>query len=428
MSAMGSFKRQPLASVKAPVWTFRSQFRAGAFGWRSDLPIKRIKEAVAEIKKAARKDKVLGAEGAVIFLEKVSGALAHVDSSSGAIGTAVNRAIETLAPIVSQAPASDDVRDKWLERLWRAIEDDEIPYIELLPDHWGELCVTPERASRWADRLIEVVRLTWSPDLPRGGVFKGTTACLSALFSAGRHEELLNLLDLAPYKFWPDRRWGVQALIAQGQTAAAIRYAEDTRGLNQPDSRISGACEEILRAEGQWREAYDRYAIEANRHSTYLATFQAITSKYPQIEPKTVLGDLVSRASGDEGKWFAAAKSAGLLTEAAELAQRYPCDPKTLTRATRDFAASNPEFARAVGLAALKWLLRGYGYDLTTLDVVTALEHTLEAARNDGSEADALCEIRRLVDQHQGADHSTVALLRRKLEESAPKEGEFCRG
>ena len=85
MSAMGSFKRQPLASVKAPVWTFRSQFRAGAFGWRSDLPIKRIKEAVAEIKKAARKDKVLGAEGAVIFLEKVSGALAHVDSSSGAM-------------------------------------------------------------------------------------------------------------------------------------------------------------------------------------------------------------------------------------------------------------------------------------------------------------------------------------------------------
>ena len=42
------------------------------------LPIKRIKEAVAEIKKAARKDKVLGAEGAVIFLEKVSGALARL--------------------------------------------------------------------------------------------------------------------------------------------------------------------------------------------------------------------------------------------------------------------------------------------------------------------------------------------------------------
>jgi hypothetical protein len=68
------------------------------------LAIKRIKQAVAEIKKATRKDKVLGAEGAVIFLEKVSGALEHVDSSSGAIATAVNRAIETLVPNVRQAP------------------------------------------------------------------------------------------------------------------------------------------------------------------------------------------------------------------------------------------------------------------------------------------------------------------------------------
>ena len=400
-----------MASLEAHVWTFRSQFRGGAFGWRSDLPIKRIKEAVAEIKKAARKDKVLGAEGAVIFLEKVSGALAHVDSSSGAIGMAVNRAIDTLAPIVSQAPASDDLRDKWLERLWRAIEDDDIPYIELLPDHWGELCVTSERASRWADRFIDGVRF------PRGGFFKGTAACLSALFSAGRHEELLNLLDLAPYKFWHNRRWGVQALIAQGQTEAAIRYAEDTRGLNQPDSRISRACEEILLSEGRWREAYDRYAIEANRHSTYLATFQAMTSKYPQIVPKTVLRDLVSRTPGDEGKWFAAAKSAGLLIEAAELAQRYPCDPKTLTRAARDFAITNPEFGRMVGLAALKWLLSGYSYDLTTHDVVNALDYTLEAARNNGCEADTLCTIRWLADQHQGADHTTVAMLRRKLDE-----------
>src|SRR6516165_2374645 len=97
--------QQRMPAANAHDWTFRSRFRASAFGWRSDLPINRIKEAVAEIKKAARKDKVLGAEGAVIFLEKVSGALAHVDSSSGAIGTAVNRAIDTLAPIVSQAPA-----------------------------------------------------------------------------------------------------------------------------------------------------------------------------------------------------------------------------------------------------------------------------------------------------------------------------------
>ncbi len=251
-----------MAAVKAHVWTFRSQFRTGAFGWRSDLPVKRIKDAVAEIKKAARKDVVLAAEGAVIFLEKVSGAIGSLTARPAPLH-AVNRAIETLVPVIAQAPASDGLRDKWLERLWRAIDDDGIPYIELLPDHWGVLCVTPERASRWADHFIECVRMTWSPDLPRGGGFKGTSACLSALFSAGRHGDLLDLLDLAPHKFWYDRRWGVRALAAQGKTAQAIRFAEDTRGLNQSGSRISGACEEIMLSEGLWREAYDRYAFEA---------------------------------------------------------------------------------------------------------------------------------------------------------------------
>jgi hypothetical protein len=146
-----------MTAAKAHNWTFRSRFLANAFGWRSDLPIKRIKEAVAEIKKATRKDKILGAEGAVLFLEKVSGALEHVDSSSGAIGTAVNRAIETLVPIVAQAPASDTLRDKWLERLWCAIEDDAMPYIELLP-------IT---GANYASR----------PSAPRGGRIVSSRSC-----------------------------------------------------------------------------------------------------------------------------------------------------------------------------------------------------------------------------------------------------------
>jgi len=41
-----------MPTVMAYGWTFRSRFRTSAFGLRSDLPIKRIKEAVAEIKKA----------------------------------------------------------------------------------------------------------------------------------------------------------------------------------------------------------------------------------------------------------------------------------------------------------------------------------------------------------------------------------------
>ena len=142
-----------------------------------------------------------------------------------------------------------------------------------------------------------------------------------------------------------------------------------------------------------------------------------MTSKYPQIEPKAILGDLVDRTSGDEGKWFVAAKSAGLLDEAAELANTSPCDPKTLTRAARDFAASKPEFARSVGLAALQWLLCGCGYELTAQDVVDALSHTLEAARHNGSEADTVRRVQLLVDRYPKAERTIVALLRRRLDE-----------
>lgn len=41
----------------------------------------------------AKKEPLVAAEGAVLFLERVSPAIEHVDGSSGAIGSAVNRAM-----------------------------------------------------------------------------------------------------------------------------------------------------------------------------------------------------------------------------------------------------------------------------------------------------------------------------------------------
>lgn len=137
-------------------WEFKARFRGRAFGWRSQPAIQRVKEAVNEIRKVARRDPILGAEGAVLFLERVSGALEQVDSSSGAIGTAVNRAIEELVPIIAGAPAGTGTRQQWLDRLFQAHADDGIPYIELLADHWGELCASSEIASAWADELIGI--------------------------------------------------------------------------------------------------------------------------------------------------------------------------------------------------------------------------------------------------------------------------------
>ena len=183
-----------MAKTERHKWVFSARFRRHAFGWRSQPAIKRIREAVSEIKKVARKDKVLAADGAVLFLQKLSPALEHIDSSSGAIGAAVNHAITALVPTIAEAPADTSTRDAWLERLWDAYQDDGIPYIELLGDYWGELCASRETASRWADRLIGPCKVAWRPDPNLRGFFEGTTHCLSALLAAGRYEELLDLL------------------------------------------------------------------------------------------------------------------------------------------------------------------------------------------------------------------------------------------
>lgn len=66
------------------------------------------------------------------LLEKLSRALEQIDSSSGALGTAVNRAIDTLVPIIAKPDVDQRVRQRWLEHLWDAVQNDEIPYIEPL--------------------------------------------------------------------------------------------------------------------------------------------------------------------------------------------------------------------------------------------------------------------------------------------------------
>jgi hypothetical protein len=97
------------SSASAPQWAFRTRLRRGAFGWRgSRTAIARIDEALAEIRAVARKDSVLAAEGAVLFLES-------------------------------------------------------------LGDRWGELCVTPERASRRADTLLPTFKRV--ADERKRGVF-----------------------------------------------------------------------------------------------------------------------------------------------------------------------------------------------------------------------------------------------------------------
>jgi hypothetical protein len=106
----------------------------------------------------------------------------------------------------------------------------------------------------------------------------------------------------------------------------------------------------------------------------------------------------VARTPGDEGKWFAAAKEAGFCELAIELAIASPCDPKTLARAARDFAETNPVFALKAGLAALYWLDKGYGYEITGADVWAAYSNTMKAAERLGRRDEVRERIRTSID------------------------------
>lgn len=91
------------------------------------------------------------------------------------------------------------VREKWLERLFDAVQEDDPPYIESLGEHWGALCGDPTLASQWADRLLPLLHHVMADR--RNGTYpyaKAGTLCYSALLHAGRLDELLAVLALDP--------------------------------------------------------------------------------------------------------------------------------------------------------------------------------------------------------------------------------------
>lgn len=83
--------------------------------------------------------------------------------------------------------------------------------------------------------------------------------------------------------------------------------------------------------------------------------------------------------------------------EALALASRTPCDPKTLARAARDLADDRPAFAVGAVLLAIHWLVEGYGYEITGLDVWAAYSSAMKAAAKTGSIAETRERIKSLV-------------------------------
>ena len=147
------------AVVSERKWQFKTKFRARAYGWRgSSLAIIRLKEAVSEIKAVAKSDPVVAGGGAVALMERIWPAFQDIDTSSGALGTAVARTLGELIPVLIDAPADHSTRSKWLERLFEAVQNDGVEYLAPVEDRWGEIARYPDLINEYADRLIGTVR------------------------------------------------------------------------------------------------------------------------------------------------------------------------------------------------------------------------------------------------------------------------------
>ena len=401
------------AKTDATPWAFRTRFRRGAFGWKgTQLAIGRINEALTEIRAVARHDPARAAEGAVLLLEKLSPALCQIDSSSGALGNATYATVQELAPLISNAPVSAPMRQKWLDRLSEAIQEDDPPYIESLGDHWGELCATQELASAWADQILPTLKNVLR-ERKRGtyAFFSGTTLCYSALFKADRHDQILELLAMDPRPIWPYLVWGAKVLATRGQIDQAIAYLRERAGSTTSETSIARFAEEELLKAGRRAEAFNQYALFANQANTHIATFRALAKKYPELAEDKLLAHLVASTPNEPGKWFAAAKTLKLFDQATRLAWASPCDPKTLNRAARDHLKTQPAFAMQCALAALHWMSMGHGYELTGMDVQDAHRLAIEAAAKALQTEQALATIEQVL----APDRPMAVWLQRSL-------------
>ena len=397
-------------------WAFRPGMRAGAFGWRgSAKAIDRLNLANSEIRAVNRADPVTAAEGVVVLAELIWPAFEQIDTSSGALGSAVRRTLEDLVPVLIKAPADEPTRAHWLERLRQAILDDGVDYLATISDRFGEIAAFPTLMRLHADRDLDLIREAWT-DHARFSHVATATLTLSCLLEAGRHDELLALLDVRKTRLWFDEKFAAEALLRQGREEAALaRAAALLDGDRQPwgGHEIARFCEAILVRQGKADEAYRRFGLPTAAGNTWLAMWRDLVRRYPDRDARSLLEDLIA-LYGRKGKWFAAAKTAGYLDIALDCAADQEAAPATLIRAARDFEVKNPAFAAQVALHAIAHLLTGLGYEPSPLDIDAAVDHLAAASRRIDRTAWAIEALRRLA-HRDDRDDPMARRLRLKL-------------
>lgn len=377
-------------------WQFKARFRRSAYGWKGTAPAsKRLREAVSEIKKVARKDPVTAADGVVTLFERLWPALQGINSSSGGLGIAVDKAIDALLPFLIDAPADLPTRREWLECLYEAVCDDGVDFLFPVQCRWGEICVFPELVDHWIEFLLPGLELCQRVG-GRGDFYDGETICLSCLLEGKRYDKLREVISNRRFPYWPLDRFWAEALARMGQTDDAIAFAESRNPQDYEKQSILEFCERVLLEAGREEEAYREYGLLIHRGNTYLATYRAMVKRYPGRDPEQVLRDLIE-TSLEKEKWFAAARQAGYLDIARYCARSGLVEPKTLVTAARDTLESDPGFSYEIALRALDLMLRGYGYELAVIDILPAFKILFQAADAMGVSDWAAANVRELL-------------------------------
>lgn len=357
-------------------WKFLTQLDARAFAsGKPALAVRVLRGAVVEIRKTSRSHPLLAAGGAVALLAGLEPALRPIHEESGSLRHAVARTLDATIDLL--LPASETPPyPAWLDQLGARFLDEATrePGIvhEALGLRWGKICATPARANHWAQRLLPGVERSWSRE---DAYSSGGLACLSSLIAGGQFERVLALVEQRPVAVWLERQFGVHALVSLGRVDEAITYAQASNPLGHHYSReIAQACEAVLLAANRRDEAYRAFAIAAGQRQNCLLTYRALAAKYPEVDASVLLGDLIASTPGDEGRWFATARFLRFFQLAIELAMQTPCDPRTLNRAAKEHLDHDPQFARDIARASLKWLIGGHGVEITAADVYAAYD------------------------------------------------------
>lgn len=396
-------------------WEFKPKFRARLYSWNgSPKATKNLRAAVSEIRKAYRSDPLEAVEAIVWLIGRFWPAFQDIDGSSGALGKAVDDTIDKLLPLVVDAPADEPLRKTWTVRLFEAICEDGVEYLGRLTEQWGRICVTHSLRAYWVEEFLPPTERALKSRRDDYYYFVGTSACLSCLLESGHYDGLRGLLDLDDPPSWHYESYWAEALLRQGQIDAAIRHAQsllpgddagDADGFHaySPDAlQINRFCEQTLYDTGRRREAYEQYSLRAQSETTHLNHFRSLVRRYPEFEPGEILMDLIEKSGRPKQAWFSSARKCELYDIALECADSGPVNPSTLVTAARDTLGSHPDFAWRTSLLAVKYLLIDY-VDVSEHDVITAVRHLVEGARNAENLDEAMGALRQVLDLRKKA-------------------------